>query len=132
MPTTTFRLLIENIATDSLDLSRGIAKQKRMLHKRTTTVYEIEVLMVVDFSAYSFLHRLSGTPSILQDTKAKRNLRQYYALLLHLADMYYQSVTGRGYEIKLLFVGLHMNDTIYTSPWTEPFKIVFTTPVSIY
>ena len=119
-------------ATDSLDLSDGIAQQARMLHKRATTSYEIEVLMVVDNSVYSFWRNLlSGTPSILKDIKTKSSLRQYYALLLHSANMPYQSVTGRGYEIKLLFAGLHISDTISTSPWTEPLKNVPTTPVSV-
>ena len=118
-------------AIDGLDLSKAVAKQSWIRRKRTTTVYEIEVLMVVDFSVYSFWKaRLSGTPSTLKDTTAKSNLRQYYALLLHSADMYYKSVTGRGYKIKLLFAGLHVSDEISTSAWTEPLK-VSTTPVSI-
>ena len=119
-------------AIDGLDLPKAVAKQTRIRRKRTPTVYEIEVLMVVDFSAYSFWKaRLSGTRSTLRDTKAKSNLRQYYALLLHSADMYYRSVTGRGYEIKLLFAGLHISDKISASSWTEPLKNVSKTPVSI-
>ena len=115
-----------------IDHPKNIAMQTLMRRKRTSTVYEIEVLMVVDFSAFSFWKdHLTGTPSTLKDTKAKRNLRQYYALLLHSADLSYQSVTGRGYEIKLLFAGLHISDTMSTSPWTEPLKYVSTTPVSV-
>ena len=113
----------------NVDRPKDIVKQR---HRRQNIVYEIEVLMVVDFSVYSFWRkRLSGTASALLDIKAKKNLRHYYALLLHSTDLYYKSVTGRGYEIKLLFVGLHVSDKISTSSWTEPLKNVSTSPVSI-
>ena len=100
--------------------------------RRRISVYEIEVLMVVDFSVYSFWrNRLHGTASTFLDTKAKNNLRQYYALLLHSANLYYKSVTGKGYAIKLLFAGLHVSDKISTSPWTETSKNVSTPLASI-
>ena len=100
--------------------------------KRATKVYEIEILMVVDFSAYSFWrNRISGSASALLDATAKKNLRQYYALLLHSADLYYKSVSGRGYGIKLLFAGLHVSDRVSTSPWTEPLKNTSGMPVSV-
>ena len=118
------------------DLIQNVVHPKDVFNqrqrRRSTYLYEIEVLMVVDFSVYSFWRsRLHGTASAFLDTKAKNNLRQYYALLLHSADLYYKSVTGRGYTITLWFAGLHVSDKDSTSPWTEPVKNASTSPVSL-
>ena len=117
------------------DLIQNVVHPKDVFNQRQIrriTVYEIEVLVVVDFSVYSFWrNRLHGTASTFLDTKTKKNLRQYYALLLHSADLYFKSVTGRGYAIKLLFAGLHVSDKGSTSPWTETVKNVSTSPVSL-
>ena len=91
--------------------------------RRTNTMYEVEILVVVEFSVYiSWRNRLTGNASVLLDVQAKNNLRQYYTLLIHTTNLFYQSVTGRGYGIKLLLAGLQISDKISTSWWTESLK----------
>lgn len=105
---------------EELNFNTGDKREKRSVENVT---YEIEVLLVVDFSVYSFWYdRATGLTRQEKDTDAKKNLRQYYALLLNAMDLRYKSVTGRGYTMKLLFAGIHIADTPDAASWTEDIK----------
>ena len=100
--------------------------------RQTTKLYEVEILVVVDFSEYSFWrNRLSGNASTQLDIQAKTNLRRYYALLIHSTALFYQSTTGRGYAIRRLLAGLQVSDRKSTSWWTESLIDNSTSPTSI-
>ena len=126
--------IVQSLLKDNIIPSLGNPKptvQPRN-SRETNRLYEVEILVVVDFSEYSFWrNRLSGNASTLLDIEAKRNLRQYYALLIHSTDLFYLSVSGRGFAIRLLLSGLHVSDKISTSWWTESLKNDSTSPASI-
>ncbi|KAL3854149.1 hypothetical protein ACJMK2_013427 [Sinanodonta woodiana] len=87
-------------------------------NKRATTAYKVELLMVADYSAYSFWLSKSST-----SIEAKVLLRQFYAFLLNGIDLRYKSVTGSGYTITVLFAGLYIAETPSDALWTENGKV---------
>ena len=121
---------LQNDTIPSFDYPKTTIQHRN--RRRTTKLYEVEILVVVDFSEYSFWrNRLSGNASTQLDIQAKSNLRQYYTLLIHSTDLFYQSVTGRGFAIRLLLARLQVSDKISTSWWTESLKDSSTSPPSI-
>ncbi|KAL3854147.1 hypothetical protein ACJMK2_013425 [Sinanodonta woodiana] len=87
-------------------------------NKRATTAYQVELLMVADYSAYSFWLTKSST-----STAAKVLLRQFYAFVLNGMDLRYKSVTGLGFTITVLFGGLYIAETPASALWTESRKV---------
>ena len=121
---------LQNDTIPSFDYPKPTIQHRN--RRQTTKLYEVEILVVVDFSEYSFWrNRLSGTASTQLDIQAKSKLRQYYTLLIHSTYLFYQSVTGRGYAIRLLLAGIQVSDKISTSWWTESLKDSSTSTASI-
>ncbi|KAL3854150.1 hypothetical protein ACJMK2_013428 [Sinanodonta woodiana] len=87
-------------------------------NKRATTAYQVELLMVADYSAYSFWLTKSST-----STAAKVLLRQFYAFILNGIDLRYKSVTGSDFTITVLFAGLYIAETPSDALWTEKRKV---------
>ncbi|KAK3595405.1 hypothetical protein CHS0354_008837 [Potamilus streckersoni] len=82
--------------------------------KRAVTAYQVELLMVADYSVYKFWLDKSSTGA-----KAKELLRQFYAFVLNGIDLRYKSVTGSGFSITILFAGLYIAETQSDALWTE-------------
>ncbi|KAK3595407.1 hypothetical protein CHS0354_008839 [Potamilus streckersoni] len=94
--------------------------------KRANAAYQVELLMVADFSVYNLWLSRSSTGA-----EAKELLRQFYAFIVNGIDLRYKSITGSGLSITILFAGLYIAETLSDALWTESRKIPYGTTYQI-
>ncbi|XP_052785672.1 uncharacterized protein LOC128221214 isoform X1 [Mya arenaria] len=87
--------------------------------KRQTTDYEVEIFFVIDYSLYSFWYmQMTGT-DIEKQSSAISTIKQFYAFVLNAMSIRYNSVTGSGYSITLIYAGISIATRSTDAPYIE-------------
>jgi hypothetical protein len=85
--------------------------------KREIEHLTIDLLMVIDFAAYSWWKDMVGKPDS-QDFEIMAKIRQYYAYIFKGIDDRFGSIQNQGFKIDLAFAGLFVAKTEIESYWT--------------
>ncbi|ESO97868.1 hypothetical protein LOTGIDRAFT_152975 [Lottia gigantea] len=84
--------------------------------KRATTTYNIDVVMVIDYSIYSFWYLKSKSVDRKRD--ALNNIRLYYAIVANGMNLRYKSIEA-DFAINVRLSSLIIAETPGTASWTE-------------
>ncbi|XP_052079309.1 uncharacterized protein LOC127717627 [Mytilus californianus] len=83
--------------------------------KRATGNYQIELLMVVDYSAYQFwLSEKNNDVNAALDA-----IRQFYAYMMKGIDLRYKNIPGVSFTMDIKTAGLHILQDAAYAPFTE-------------
>ncbi|XP_061165074.1 A disintegrin and metalloproteinase with thrombospondin motifs 16-like [Saccostrea echinata] len=91
--------------------------------KRSATEYKVEMLLIIDYSIYSYWFTQSATgTTAARDTEAKYNIRQFYAWVINGMDIRYKNIQTAAYMISVVYAGIYIADTAAKSSFTENHK----------
>ncbi|XP_062566699.1 serine-rich adhesin for platelets-like [Saccostrea cucullata] len=82
-------------------------------HKRSGTVYTVELFLTVDYSIYKFWYEQNNNISSSGERRnaAINDIKQYYAFLLNGVDARYKNLPGSTDTINVIFAGIYIAET---------------------
>ncbi|XP_076089082.1 metalloprotease mig-17-like [Mytilus galloprovincialis] len=111
-------LLFDEGEITSDNFQRNLHKSNR--HRRATGTYQIELLMVCDYTVYNFWYTQSTKSTVTEKVnEAISSIRQYYAFVVNGMDAVYKNIQTSSYTISVLFSSLIISKTPNDASWTE-------------
>lgn len=96
---------------DDDDQFQPVERQRRAA---LTTRHTVELLLVLDYSLYSFWLQKAGSQN-----RAFAAMQSFYAFLVHAMDMRYQGLSSSGLNVRVELVQLMAAVTVNDSSWVE-------------
>ncbi|XP_061188053.1 uncharacterized protein LOC133196136 [Saccostrea echinata] len=87
-------------------------------HKRSGTVYTVELFLTIDYSIYKFWYEQNSniTSSGERRNAAINDIKHYYAFLVNGVDARYKNLPASTYTISVIFAGMYIAET--AASWT--------------
>ncbi|CAC5368295.1 ADAMTS6 [Mytilus coruscus] len=102
-------------------------EHKTNRHRRATGNYQIELLMVCDYTVYNFWFTQSRKSTVTaKEKEAIASIRQFYAFIINGMDAVYKNIQTSSYTISILFASLIISKTPRDAFWTEDVRKIDT------
>ncbi|XP_063412650.1 uncharacterized protein LOC134695353 [Mytilus trossulus] len=109
-----------------------LKRVSRKRYKRGTGSYQLELLIVVDYSIYKYWYDKSKKSNhVEKDAEAIITIRQFYAFIINGMDAMYKNIQTISYSISITFAGIAISKTKSDSSWTESIKVTSVSPYQV-
>ncbi|XP_053386241.1 metalloprotease mig-17-like [Mercenaria mercenaria] len=105
-------------------LTKNVSEMEVLQHKRNVPfrekrqaqLYEIELLIVVDFALFT---QLSASFASVGSEDVLEDIVHHFAIIVNGIDARFKGIKDSGYVLDVVFIGIYIAQDQHSSPWSE-------------